>query len=392
MTGPWLAILGIGEDGALSPEAAALLGGAGLVMGGARHLALAAPLIRGEVRAWPSPMGSAVPELVARRGAATAVLASGDPMWFGVGSLLLRHVPLAECRIVPAPSAFAMAAARLGWALQEVDCLSCCGRPVEALVPRLQDGARLLVLCADANTPAAVAGMLRAHGFEASTIHVLEALGGPAERIRTDPPLDDVGPLNMLGLELRGRGLSLATLEDGAFTHDGQLTKCEVRAVTLAALAPRAGELLWDVGAGSGSVGIEWMRLHPANRAVAVERRPDRAARVRHNADRLGVPALRVVEGAAPDALADLPQPRAVFLGGGAHVPGVIEAAWSVLPPGGRLVANAIALPTEAALLAAQARLGGTLLRVGLERLDLVGGLPAFRPAMTVTQWAATKP
>lgn len=392
----WLAILGVGEDGVLSPQAERLLGEATLVLGGARHLALAGKHIRGERRVWPSPITDAVPALLAHRPGPAAVLASGDPMWFGVGTMLLRHVPVEETRIVPAPSCFAWAAARLGWTLEGVTCLSCCGRPVAALVPYLQDGARLLVLSGDTETPGAVAGLLRARGFGGSAVHVLEALGGPGERVRwgtAEAMPEGVGPLNMLGIEARGGpGLPLAPgLDDGLFAHDGQITKHEIRALTLSALAPRPGALLWDVGCGSGSVGIEWMLRHPACRTVAVEARPDRAARARKNAAALGVPGLRVVEGRAPDALAGLPPPDAVFLGGGAHIPGVIDAAWAALPPGGRLVANAVALATEAALAAAQARLGGTLLRIGLERLDRVGGMAAYRPAMTVTQWRVVK-
>lgn len=391
MTVPWLAILGINEDGALPAEARALLAGAGLVMGGARHLALAAPHIAGAAEPWPSPMADAIPALLARRGRPTAVLASGDPMWFGIGATLLRYVPVAEVRVVPAPSAFALAAARLGWAVQDTLCLSCCGRPVEAVLPHLHEGARLLVLSADATTPAALAALLRAHGFGASRLHVLEALGGPHERVRPGVP-GDVGPLNLVAVEAAGAaGLPLAPgLDDAAFAHDGQITKHEIRALTLSALAPRPGQLLWDVGAGSGSVGIEWMLRHPACRAVAVERREDRAARIRANAAALGVPGLQVVGGAAPAALAGLARPDAVFLGGGAQAD-VIDAAWQALPAGGRLVANAIALRTEAALLAARVLHGGTLLRVGLERLDRVGGMEAFRPAMTVTQWRVVK-
>ena len=396
MTPPWLAILGIGEDGVLSPEAERLLGKATLVLGGARHLALAGNRIRGEARAWPPPMTDAVPGLLAHRPRPAAVLASGDPMWFGVGTTLLRHIPAAEVRIVPAPSCFALAAARLGWALDAAACLSCCGRPVDALRPHVQDGVRLLVLCADAATPAEVAARLAAWGFGVSVLHVMEALGGPGERVRTAPcgaMPDGIGPLNMLGIEARGGpGLSLAPgLDDGLFAHDGQITKRDIRALTLSALAPRPGALLWDVGCGSGSVGIEWMLRHPACRTVAVEARPDRAARARANAVALGVPGLRVVDGRAPEALAGLPPPHAVFLGGGAHAPGMIDAAWAALRPGGRLVANAVALATETALAAAQDRLGGTLLRIGLERLDRVGGMAAYRPAMTVTQWQVTK-
>lgn len=388
MTAPWLAIVGIGEDGALGPEARALVAGAGLVMGGARHLALAASVITGEPRPWPHPMAQGIPALLARQGTPTAVLASGDPMWFGVGTTLLRHIPADQMRVVPGVSTFSLAAARMGWALQDVACLSCCGRPIEAVAPHLHPGARLLILSADDGTPGALQALLRVRGFGPSVFWVMERLGGPGERVRSGVPAE-LDALNIMAIEVAGEpGLSLAPgLADGMFENDGQITKSEVRAITLAALAPRPGQLLWDVGAGSGSVAVEWMLRHASCRAVAVERRGDRAARARRNAAALGVPGLVVIDGEAPAALAGLPRPDAVFLGGGAHVAGVIESAWAALAPGGRLVANAIALQTEAALLAARARYGGTLLRIGIERLDTVGGMDAYRPAMTVTQW-----
>ena len=396
MTGAWLAILGIGEDGVLAPEAERLLGEATLVVGGARHLALAGGRVRGRAVAWPVPMMEGVAGLLAHRPGPAAVLASGDPMWFGVGTTLLRHVAAAEVRVMPAVSCFALAAARLGWALDGVACLSCCGRPVEALRPQVQAGGQLFVLSGDGETPGRVAERLVAWGFGASVVHVLEALGGAAERVRVGTAgamPGGIGALNILGIEVRGGvGLSLAPgLEDGLFAHDGQITKREVRALTLSALAPRAGELLWDVGCGSGSVGIEWMLRGASCRAVGVEAQGERAARARGNAVALGVPGLVVVEGRAPEALAGLEAPDAVFLGGGAQGAGVIEAAWAALRPGGRLVANAVVVETEVALVGAQGRYGGALLWVGLERLDRVGGMAAYRPAMTVTQWAVTK-
>jgi precorrin-6Y C5,15-methyltransferase (decarboxylating) len=406
MTRPWLAIIGINEDGALAPEASALLARATLVVGGARHLALAAPLIQGALHPWRSPIEDTIPAILARRPAPVAVLASGDPLWFGAATMLLRHVPLAETRIIPAPSSFALAAARLGWPLQHTACLSCCGRPIAALIPHLQPGARLLVLSAGPETPAAIAALLNARGMAASTLHILESLGGPTERHRTATPAEmhaeiagaipaDIAPLNLLAIEVAcppSAALPLTPgLDDSRFEHDGQITKHDIRALTLSALAPRQGELLWDIGCGSGSIGIEWMLRHPGNHAIGIDPRPDRAARARRNAAALGVPSLHVIEGRAPEALAALPAPHAIFLGGGAHAPGVIEAAWSALGPGGRLVANAITLPTEAALIQAQSSLGGTLTRIAIERLDQVGAMAAYRPAMTVTQWRIEK-
>ena len=399
---PWLAILGIGEDGveALPPRSRALIAGAELVVGGARHLALSASLLRGDTLAWPSPIADAVPAIMSRRGRPVAVLASGDPFCFGVGSLLARHVAEGEMSCLPAPSAFSLACARLGWAMQDTSLLSVCGRPVAGLRPALQPGVRLLVLSADENSPAAVAALLGAHGFGGSVLHVLEALGGPAERIRrlrADAPVpSDIGRLNLLGVETaagpEARAIPLCTgLPDRCFDHDGQLTKQEVRAVTLSALAPRQGEVLWDVGCGSGSISIEWMLRHPSNRAFGLEPRADRAARARQNAVSLGVPGLVVAERAAPDGFDGLPPPDAVFVGGGATVAGVLDRAWAALRPGGRLVANAVTIETERALFDAHARFGGGLTRLSVERLDRIGSMHGYRPAMTVTRFAAVK-
>jgi precorrin-6Y C5,15-methyltransferase (decarboxylating) len=401
MTTRWLAVIGIGEDGVegLSPAARALIGGAGLVVGGARHLALADALIAGERLAWPSPLVAAFPAILARRPAPVAVLASGDPFCHGVGSLLAPLVEPDEMVCLPAPSAFSLACARLGWALQDVSTMSLCGHPIATLAPLLHPGRRILALSADASTPGAVAEMLRARGFGASRVRVLEALGGPRERVRelTDPLPCDIAALNLLAIELRAdteaRIIPLTPgLPEEAFEHDGQITKREVRAMTLAALSPRRGELLWDIGCGSGSVGIEWMLCDPANRAIALDARADRAARAARNAVALGVPTLRVQHGEAPAALSGLAPPNAVFVGGGAGRPGVLDAAWGALPSGGRLVANSVTIETDALLFAARARFGGTLTRVAVERLDTIGPMHAFRPAMTVTQFAAIKP
>ncbi len=396
MTAPWLAIVGIGEDGHLPPAALAAVRGAALVVGGRRHLALADAAIRGERLAWPSPLPDAFPAILARRGQPVAVLASGDPYRFGIGAALAGVVPLAETVCHPAPSAFALARARLGWPSAEE--LSVCGRPLAGIIPYLQSGARLLVLSADGGSPAALAALMRDRGLGASTLTVLEAMGGPAERVRAAAAegfdLAGIHALNTVAIAVAGPvAQHLATgLPDALFEHDGQLTRREMRAVTLSSLAPRRGETLWDVGGGAGSIGIEWMLRHPANRAIAIEPDPVRVTRISRNAEALGVPGLHVVPGEAPDALAGLPAPDAVFLGGGAHRPGVIAASWAALPPDGRIVANAVTVETEAALLAARAELGGTLLRLSLERLDAVGAMHAFRPAMTVTQWSACKP
>ncbi|MBS7537849.1 precorrin-6y C5,15-methyltransferase (decarboxylating) subunit CbiE [Ancylobacter lacus] len=401
--GRWLSIVGLGEDGVagLSPRARVLIAGAARVYGGRRHLALAGELLAGEAVVWPTPFEAGLAEVLARRGRPVCVLASGDPFLFGVGASLARHVDPAEMEVVPAPSAFSLAASRLGWALPEVSCLSLCGRPLDLLRPHLHDGRRILALSPDAGGPAAVAALLAARGFGGSRLQVLEALGGPRERRRATVAaafaLTDIDPLNLVAIEVvAGADARVVALTPGRpdelYEHDGQLTRHEMRALTLAALAPRRGELLWDIGAGAGSVGIEWMLVDPSLRAIGIEERAERAARARRNAAALGVPGLVVVEGRAPDALAGLPVPDAIFIGGGASEPGVLDAAVAALRPGGRLAANAVTLETEALLLARHARQGGDLLRVALSRAAPVAGMTGWRPAMPVTRWSWVKP
>lgn len=370
-----------------------------MVFGGRRHLDLAAPLIRGEAQAWPSPF--TVAPVIAARGRRVCVLASGDPFLHGVGSTLARHVPAAEMTVVPAPSAFSLAASRLGWALPETGCLSLHGKSIDLIRPHLHPNARLLALTSDADGPAQVARLLTGTGFGASRLHVLEALGGPRERMRTgmaqDFALADVDGLNVLAIEVSAaagaRVLPRAPgLSDDLFETDGQITKREIRALTLSALAPRRGERLWDIGGGSGSVSVEWMLADPSLSAIAIEHKPDRAARIRRNAATFGVPGLRVVDGKAPEALADLPPPDAIFIGGGATVPGVLEAAMAALRPGGRLVVNAVTLETEALVLARHAEAGGALIRVAVSRAAPLAGMTAWRPAIPIVQWTWTKP
>ncbi|MDE0057972.1 MAG: precorrin-6y C5,15-methyltransferase (decarboxylating) subunit CbiE [Defluviicoccus sp.] len=400
--GRWLAIIGVGEDGVegLSPAALRAVAGAGAVFGGRRHLRLLEGTIRGEAVAWPSPIRDAIPRIAALRGTPVAVLASGDPFHHGIGSVLAETIPAAEMAVHPAPSAFALAAGRMGWAVQDAALVSLCGHPVETLVPLLQPGRRLLVLSADETTPRSVAQLLTAHGFGESRIAILESLGGPSERVRecrvADFDIADAGRLNTLAITVAAapgaRVVPLgAGLPDALFETDGMLTKREIRAVTLSSLAPRAGELLWDIGAGAGSVAIEWLLAHKANRAVAIERRADRAMRARENAAALGVPHLEVVSGEAPAALVGLPPPDAAFVGGGI-AGGAMEAAWRALPPGGRLVANAVTLEGELALGGFARETGGALTRLSVERLDRIGTMPGFRPALTVTQLRVVKP
>ncbi|HEX4411947.1 MAG TPA: precorrin-6y C5,15-methyltransferase (decarboxylating) subunit CbiE [Xanthobacteraceae bacterium] len=398
----WLSIVGIGEDGAegLSPVARGLIGTAEIVFGGRRHLALAAPLIRGASRPWPSPFDGAAEEVMHYRGRPVCVLASGDPFHYGVGAVLARAIASGEMLVVPAPSAFSLAAARLGWSLPDTVQLSLHGRALDLIRPHLQPGAHIFALTSDGAAPEALAKLLTENGFGGSSFIVLEALGGPRENIRTtkaaDFALGTVEALNIVAIEVNAasgaRILACASgLPDDLFEHDGQITKRDIRAVTLSSLSPRRGELLWDLGAGSGSIAIEWMLADPTMRAIAIEHRADRAARIRRNAVSFGVPGLEIIEGKAPAALAGLPMPDAIFVGGGCDV-AVLDVATRALRPGGRLVANAVTLETETLLLARHAALGGELIRIAVSRAEPIGGKTGWRAAMPVTQWLWTKP
>jgi precorrin-6Y C5,15-methyltransferase (decarboxylating) len=353
---------------------------------------------------WRSPLADTLGDILARRArATTVVLASGDPLWYGVGRFVLRHIPVDEVTILPHVSAFQEACSRLGWALEEVQALSAHGRPLERLCRHLRPGARLLVLTDDGSGPVEAAALLRESGYGDSRIWVLEELGGPGERVSVTTASELAGTgtryadLNLLALDLAADpGIAVPApvpgLADAFYRHDGQLTKAEVRAVTLAALAPLEGELLWDVGAGAGSVAIEWLRAGRAMRAVAIERDPVRAERIADNARRLGVPELEPCRGEAPGCLDGLPEPDAIFVGGGISIPGLLDRCWSSLAAGGRLVANAVTVRGEAALLAFHAEHGGRLLRLALSRAETVGGQLVWRPAVPVTQLATRKP
>lgn len=393
---PWLSVLGMGDDGldGLSPAARALLDAAEVVIGGARHLALVDT--KADKREWPSPFAGARDLLDSLRGRNVAVLASGDPMWFGIGATLTRWLSPGEMRVLPHPGAFSLAAARLGWPLQDCLCLTVHGRPLEALHLHLAPGRRLLVLAEDGQSPASVARLLEKAGYGPSRLVVLEHLGGAAERIRdsvAEAWVGEAADLNTMAIECRAEAgarlwSAVPGLPDDAFDHDGQLTKREIRAVTLAALAPLPGQMLWDVGAGCGSIAIEWMRA--GGRAAAIEPRADRVARIAANAAALGVPGLEVIRGSAPDAL-PYSDPDAIFVGGGVSAPGVLDACWSALRPGGRLVANAVTAEGEAALIALHSRFGGQMVRLSVSRLAPVGGFHTWHPAMPVTQFIGRK-
>jgi precorrin-6B C5,15-methyltransferase / cobalt-precorrin-6B C5,C15-methyltransferase len=398
----WLGLVGIGEDGidGLTPAARRLLAQAAFVVGGRRHLALAGPL-KAEMLAWPSPIENALDAIETHRGRPVCVLASGDPFFFGVGGMLMRRFEAHEMISIPAPSAFALAASRLGWSEQDCALLSLHGRPLEAIIPHLDDGARILSLSWDGSTPGKLAALLAARGMGRSKLTVCEAMGGANERVRSAEAqgfaLENIAALNTIALEVAADRCArvlprAAGLPDDWFEHDGQITKREIRAVTLAQLAPRRGEFLWDVGSGSGSVAIEWMLADPANNAVAIERRPDRAERIARNALSLGAPGLSVITGEAPQAFADLAAPEAIFIGGGASAPGMIEDAYGKLRPGGRLIVNAVTLETQAACVDWRARFGGELAQIAVAHAEPLGRYSGWRATAPIVQWRLVKP
>jgi precorrin-6B C5,15-methyltransferase / cobalt-precorrin-6B C5,C15-methyltransferase len=398
----WLAIVGIGEDGidGLVPAAQHLLTQAEFVVGGKRHLALAGSL-KAETMTWPSPIENALDAIEAHRGRAVCVLASGDPFFFGVGAMLMRRFTADEMTSIPAPSAFALAASRLGWSQQDCALLTLHGRPLEAIIPHLCAGARIIALSWDEATPAKLAALLTARGMGRSRLTICEAMGGLGQRIRTTEAqhfaLDNVAALNTIALEVvseHGARVLPRTvgLPDEWFEHDGQITKREIRAMTLSSLAPQRGDLLWDVGSGSGSVAIEWMLADPANTAVAIELRDDRSERIARNALSFGVPGLSVVTGEAPHVFADLAPPDAIFIGGGASAPGMIERARDALAAGGRLVVNAVTLETQAACVDWRTRWGGELVQIAIAQAEPVGRYSGWRAAMPIVQWRFVKP
>jgi len=399
MTAPWLTLVGIGEDGSLASAGTEALARAEIIYGGARHLDLAGRL-DAEKRGWPSPFSTVFQELAELRGRRVAILATGDPMWFGIGATLLKHFAAREMSVLPALSAFQLAASRMGWALQETDCLSVHGRPVDLLRAALYPGARLLVLTSGAETPREVADLLADEGFGQTQMTVLEHLGGGKERQVAGTAENwsaEVAGFHTLALHVaadagvrpRSRTPGLA---DDAFRHDGKMTKQDIRAVTLAELAPYPGALLWDIGAGCGSVAIEWLRAAPRTLAIGLEPNAERRQMAAENALALGVPHLELKDARAPEGFADLPAPEAIFVGGGLTADGLLDACLTSLKPGGRLVANAVTLESEAVLLAAYQHLGGELKKLSVHRASAVGGLTGWRPLMPVTQWSYTKP
>jgi precorrin-6Y C5,15-methyltransferase (decarboxylating) len=391
--GPWLTIVGIGEDGpaGLSAASRAAIDAAEIVIGAPRQLALL-PDLPCPVEAWPVPFADGIAPLLARRGQRVAMLASGDPFWFGAGSAIARHLSPHEWIAHPAPGTFALAAARLGWAVEDMVCLGLHAAPVARLRPHLAVGRRIVALVRDGTAARALVAYVASQGFGSSAVTVLEALGGPRERIRDTAaaPFDltDIAHPVAVAIEVAGDGAVVpvaAGIADDWFDHDGQITKRPVRALALSALAPRPGETLWDIGTGSGSIAIEWLLAHPSTRAVAFERDPVRAARARTNAATLGVDRLAVVEGAGPAVLADRSPPQAVFVGGGLSP--MLLGQLAALPAGTRIVAHAVTLESEALLAGWHATHGGELLRIELAEAAPLGTRRGWRSAYPVVQW-----
>jgi precorrin-6Y C5,15-methyltransferase (decarboxylating) len=401
-SGPWLTIIGIGEDGmaGLSAAARRLIEQAEIIVGGDRHHDLA-PDLKAERISWPSPFDDLIDLLKTNRGRPIVVLATGDPLWYSVGARILRALPPGEIAFLPQISAFQWAACRMGWSMADLETLTAHGRAAEQVVPYFWPGARLLILTAGSQTPGEVARLLDARGYGASRMTVLANLGGPEERHidataadwAANDPTEQTPPFHTLAVTCAGDPQPLLSrlpgLPDDAFANDGVMTKREVRAITLARLMPARGEMLWDIGTGCGSVAVEWMRAGRDALAIGIDTKRERLELARQNALALGAPKLELIEGTAPGVLAGLPRPDAVFIGGGlSHE--TVTAARKALPKGGRLVANAVTLDSEALLITLHTELGGDLIRLSVERAAPLGDLTGWRPAMPVMQWCLT--
>ncbi|MCE2717236.1 MAG: precorrin-6y C5,15-methyltransferase (decarboxylating) subunit CbiE [Dolichospermum sp.] len=399
----WLSIIGIGEDGlaGLSPIAVSFLNKAKIIFGGERHLSMLPPDNNCEKIPWKSPFPTSITEIISRRGQAVCILASGDPLCYGVGTNILKDINISEVTIIPAPSAFSLACSRLGWSLTEVETLSLCGRPLSLVQCYIYPGAKLLILSEGKHTPANVAEILTSRGYGNSQITVLEKMGNTNENIITNIATNwqekNIAPLNTIAVEcIADKGIvglsRFPGLPDSAFHHDGQLTKREVRAVTLSSLAPLPGELLWDVGAGCGSISIEWLRSDRRCRAIAIEQNASRINYIADNAAALGTPNLQIIAGKSTEVIENLPPPNAIFIGGGVTEPKILENCWNTLLPGGRMVVNVVTLEGELILYQWYEKVGGNFTRIAIQRAEPIGsrflGWKAMSP---VTQWIGIK-
>lgn len=399
----WLSIIGIGEDGlaGLSPLAVSFLNKAKIIFGGERHLSMLPPDDHREKIPWKSPFQTSISDIISRRGQAVCILASGDPLFYGVGTTILKDINISEITIIPAPSAFSLACSRLGWSLTEVETLSLCGRPLSLVQCYIYPGAKLLILGEGKHTPANVAEILTSRGYGNSQITVLEKMGNINENIITNIATNwqekNIAALNTIAVEcIADKGIvglsRFPGLPDTAFHHDGQLTKREVRAVTLSSLAPLPGELLWDVGAGCGSISIEWLRSDRRCRAIAIEQNASRINYIADNAAALGTPNLQIIAGKSTEVIENLPPPNAIFIGGGVTEPKILENCWNTLLPGGRMVVNVVTLEGELILYQWYEKVGGNFTRIAIQRAEPIGsrflGWKAMSP---VTQWIGIK-
>lgn len=393
----WLSIIGVGDDGleGLNASARAALDAATLIIGGDRHLSMLPKNDPRPTMSWPSPLLKLVEDVLSRKGENVCILATGDPMHYGIGVTFSKRIPAEEMAVFPALSAFSLAASRLGWDLSQTICMTLHGRPLELLIPHLAPGAKIFALSDTGQTPSCVAELLNTQGYGESLLTVLEHMGGIKENAITKSAKNwaetECQDLNTIAIDCvsnsKIRPLPIIPgLPDNAFAHDGQLTKQEVRSATLSALNPIAGQLLWDVGAGSGSIGVEWMRISPHNRAIAIENRADRLQFIEKNRAQLGTPALKIISGKAPLVLKDLPAPDAIFIGGGLTAEGVFEACWDNLKMGGILVANVVTIEGESFAFSLHERYGGTLTRMNFARAQKIGGFTSWKPFRQITQ------
>ncbi|MCG8507644.1 MAG: precorrin-6y C5,15-methyltransferase (decarboxylating) subunit CbiE [Rhodospirillales bacterium] len=396
----WLQVIGVGDNGwkSLSPEGREALETAEVVIGSERLFVRLSGL-RAECVQWPSPITEVAEVIRTYHGRRVAVVATGDPLWYSVGSLIAKSFASEEVRFHPQLSSFQQAACHMGWALQEVACETIHGRPIELISPLLGDGQRLLLLGENSESPKRVAAFLRQNGFAASGITVLSHLGG-VEESRAEGWAENweqpVPSFHVLAIECRASGPQkteagrVPGLSDDHYEHDGQITKREVRAVTLSKLRPMPGELLWDIGCGAGSVAIEWVRAAPGARAIGVDRDAERLGMARRNASRLGAVKLELIEGDAAEILSQSEDPDAVFFGGGMTME-AIEKAHARLRPHGRLVCNAVTLESETLLANCHDRFGGEMCRIAIDTLSPIGSRRGWRPSMPVTQWSLSK-
>lgn len=405
---PWLTIIGLGEDGlnGLSPASHSALNEAEIIIAPPRHLALLGDQIKAKRIEWPVPFADGLAQLAALRGQSVAVLASGDPFWFGAGSVIARDfdargITADEWRAFPAPSTPALICARMGWALDRTTTLGLHAAPFDRLLPHLQRGAQIICTLRDGDAPRALADYLTQTGWGQSRMDVWSAVGGPNEHhltttaaeFDTATQRDAISHPVCATITPAGptRALPYTTGRDEDwFDNDGQITKSPIRAMTLAALAPTAGEHLWDLGVGSGSVGIEWLLSHPSLTASGIERNADRAARAQANAAKFGVGHFDIRVGNSVDLIDTLPRPDAVFIGGGLNA-ALLDKLWSTLPSGTRLVVNAVTLETESLVTQAHATRGGNLIRIDVATAQPLGTMRGWKASYPVTQWSITR-